>query len=72
MPWKWRIFGNCQVVSDCGLITILTQLNRQNRQSFMRFIKVQKNGFQVQECLCSSNDSMQLSHFKGHFPKAKS
>jgi len=25
-------------VSDCGLITILTQLNRQNRQSFRSFI----------------------------------
>jgi len=31
-----------------------------------------KNGFQVQECLYSSNISKQLPHLKGHFPREDS
>jgi hypothetical protein len=43
-------------VSNCGLITILT-IKKQNRQSIMSFIIIQKIGFQVQKCIYSSNNT---------------
>ena len=56
-------------VCDCGLITILTQLNRQNRQCFIRFIKVQK-WFSSTKSLLFQCLHATLT-FLGHFPRAK-
>jgi hypothetical protein len=57
-------------ICSCGLITILS-IKTQNRQSFRRFIKVQKYGFQVQKMSLLFQGFNATPPFLGHFPRAK-